>query len=339
MKLRFPNSGDQNLFQAELEAIRQRRRNRFRILVCIDGSDASYEGLKFAGKIGQSEDCDIVLLYVREIDQGLRSGGLQVRVARENMLDWGLELPGIRYLKRGLELLTQNEGLSDDWTAYTGHTDTWGDPLGDNKVEYRHENGKSIVLKLKTAPDVASGILDQYELGPYNLIILGAPTRWRGEIGFYFHAGVAQKVAVMAPCSVMIARTIDGEQIHRKGRGHLICTDGTEHSLDSMRRDAVLAHFGGYPITLLCVARYQDDIATAARVLEQSSEILRKLEIPVEGTRIVVGDPTEEIVRVGKDFAVIVISDSRKKWIQRFFISGGALKVMGVAPTSVLNVR
>ncbi len=262
-----------------------------------------------------------------------------MRVARENMLDWGLELPGIRYLKRGLELLTQNEELSDDWTAYTGHTDTWGDPLGDNKVEYRHENGKSIVLKLKTAPDVASGILDQYELGPYNLIILGAPTRWRGEIGFYFHAGVAQKVAVMAPCSVMIARAIDGEQIHEKGRGHLICTDGTEHSLDSMRRDAVLAHFGGYPITLLCVARYQDDIATAARVLEQSSEILRKLEIPVEGTRIVVGDPTEEIVKVGKDFAVIVISDSRKKWIQRFFISGVALKVMGVAPTSVLNVR
>ena len=59
----------------------------------------------------------------------------------------------------------------------------------------------------------------------------------------------------------------------------------------------------------------------------------------MEGTRIVVGDPAEEIVKVGKDFAVIVISDSRKMWIQRFFISGVALKVMGVAPPSVLYVR
>ena len=38
-----------------------------------------------------------------------------------------------------------------------------------------------MVLKLKTAPDAANGILDQYELGPYNLMILGEPSRWRSE--------------------------------------------------------------------------------------------------------------------------------------------------------------
>ena len=96
---------DDSVFQAELEAIREQRRNRFRILVCVDGSDESHEGLRFAAGISHGDDCDIILLYVRPIDQGLRSGGLQVRVARRNMLDWGLELPGIKFLKRGRDML------------------------------------------------------------------------------------------------------------------------------------------------------------------------------------------------------------------------------------------
>jgi nucleotide-binding universal stress UspA family protein len=320
-------------FQAELEELRRSRRNRFRILVNIDGTDASYEGLRFAAKIGHSSECDIILLYVRPIDQGLRTGGLQVRVARENMLEWGLELPGIRYLKRGLEILTSEEDMSVHWTAVVSHTDTWGDPLGDNKVEYRHESGKSIVLKLKTAPDPASGILDQYELGPYNLIIMGEPSRWHSEIRSFFNAGVAQKVAMLAPCSVMVARA------NGSGKGHLICIDGTRHSLDAMRRDAVLASHSGYPITLLTVARHQGEVATAERVLEKAAEMLGKIDIGVAETLVRIGHPIEQIVEAGSDYSVVAVADSGKNWFQRLFVSGVAFNVMGAASTSVLNVR
>ena len=90
---------------AELQAVNERRRGRFRILACIDGSEESYDTVRYAVRLGKRPEVDIILLYVRQIDQGLRSGGLQVRVARENMLDWGLELPGITYLTRGLEVL------------------------------------------------------------------------------------------------------------------------------------------------------------------------------------------------------------------------------------------
>jgi nucleotide-binding universal stress UspA family protein len=335
MAFEFRKPRDENNIQAELEGLREQRRNRFRILVCIDGSDASYEGLRFAAKIGHSSECDIILLYVRPIDQGLRTGGLQVRVARENMLDWGLELPGITYLKRGLDMLASEDEMSVHWTVFTSHTDTWGDPLGDNKVEYRHESGKTIVLKLKTAPDVASGILDQYELGPYNLIIMGAPSHWHGEVRSFFDASVAQKVAMLARCSVMIARPGG----NGTGKGHLICTDGTRHSLDSMRRDAVLAQHCGNPITLLCVARQQSEIATAERILEKSTEMLAKMEIDIADAVVSVGNPAEEIVKVGNEHSVIAVADSGKKLIQRFFVSGVAFKVMGAASTSVLNVR
>ncbi len=56
------------------DELRDFRKSRFRILVCVDGSDESYRGVSIASKLGKSNDVDIVLLYVRPIDQGLRSG-------------------------------------------------------------------------------------------------------------------------------------------------------------------------------------------------------------------------------------------------------------------------
>ena len=51
MAFKFTNKpGKKNTLQQEMGETRQERRNRFRILVCIDGSDASYEGLRFRVK-------------------------------------------------------------------------------------------------------------------------------------------------------------------------------------------------------------------------------------------------------------------------------------------------
>ena len=107
-----------------------------------------------------------------------------------------------------------------------------------------------MVLKLKTAPDVTNGILDQYELGPYNMMLLGEPSRWRGEFAAFFDAGVVQQVTTLAPCSVLVVR---------KGpekTGFFICTDGTSRSMQAVRRAAVLAHVTGEPITLVFSGRY-----------------------------------------------------------------------------------
>ena len=76
------------------------------------------------------------------------------------------------------------------------------DAAGDNKVEYKSPKGRGVVFKLKTAPDIASGILDQYELGPYNLLILGEPSRWQGEMGAILgSSGIVQKITMRSPCS------------------------------------------------------------------------------------------------------------------------------------------
>ena len=184
-------------------------------------------------------------------------------------------------------MLMETGHMEEEWDAVHTHTDVWGDPLGDNKTEYRHENGKSIVLKLKTAPDVVSGILDQYELGPYNLMTLGEPSRWQGEIRSFWDAGVVQKVAMLSPCSVLVARN------GAERTGFLICTDGSEQSFEAARRAAVLAHYCDSPITLFSVTPDHEGQSQAEEVVARAKAMLEDLDIPVAGTAVGVGDPAE----------------------------------------------
>ncbi len=310
------------------------RRNRFRILVCINGSDSCYDGLSRAAEFGRGKDCDLILLYVRRVDQGLNSGGLQVRVARQNMLDWGLELPGIDFLKRGLKVLEDLGYMDKSWKANFSHRNVLGDPLGDNKVEYHNPDGKSIVLKLKTAPDVVSGILDQYELGPYNLIIMGPPKRWRNEYSYFRDPSTVQKVAMLAPCSTLATRGYLGRK-----RGFLICFDGSEHSFESMKQAAVLAHLSERPVTIFSIVATAEMRSQAKSKLQECVQVLKTMGITNVKTRLKVGDPVEEILKTSDKFAMVVVSDNGKSRLKRFLTGSVAFDTMGKSETSVLNVR
>ena len=96
-------------------------------------------------------------------------------------------------------MLIETEEQAALWDQQSAHTDVDGDPLGDNKIEYRNESGKSIVLKLKTASSVAGGILDQYDLGPYNLIILGSTEGQGNFVKSFWDPAVAERLQCMHP--------------------------------------------------------------------------------------------------------------------------------------------
>jgi len=323
---------DQNINDTE-----QSHPDRFRILVCIDGSDESYRGLRYAAKIAKSEDVDIVLCYVRPADQGMRTGGLQMDIARGNMLEWGLELPGIKYLKKGRDLLMELGNLKGDWEEKSFHTDIAGTNLGDNKIDYTAKSGKKIVLKLKVATEVATGILDQWELGHYDLIIIGASARWdsRGSkrIRGFFDPAVAEKIAIHAPCSVLVARDLE------IGHGHLVCTDGSAAAEDMIHREAYIASLCGCPVSVLSVALDVESEPEAVNATHRARDIFAESGVEAVETLTRIGNPVEEIIEAGPDYSLIVISDSGKSGLERFFMGSVALKVMQNAYNSVMIVR
>ncbi len=315
----------------ELEKIDE---TRFRILVCIDGSDESYRGLRYAAKLGGGIDADICLVYVRPMDQGLYSGGLQVRVARENMLNWGLELPGIRYLRKASDMLVEMGVMGDDWESQSFHTDVEGDPLGDNKTVYTNRDGKQIILKLKVSQRIAEGILEQWEIGKYQILILGASERWRGgRLASFMDPEVAETVATSAPCSVIVARELE------EGHGHLICTDGSDISMAAVAIDAQLASRCDCPISLLSISPDAEGEAAARDAVARAEAMLKEMGVEVLETIVKVGDPVEQIVETGPGYSLIVVSDSAKSGLQRLIKGSVAYRVMAKAYNSVMIVR
>jgi nucleotide-binding universal stress UspA family protein len=319
--------------QKTLKNLWAQRRNRFRILACIDGSDEAFNTVRFAARLAPSDECDIIVLFVRPVDQGLWSGGLQLKVARQNMMEAGFELPGVRDLKRALAILAEEGIDADSWPKEASHQDAWGDPAGDTKVEYRSPEGRTVVLKLKTAPDPANGILDQYELGPYNLIILGEPSRWRGEFHSWFDAGVVQQVVMLAPCSVLVAR----KSLDRTG--FFICTDGTSRSTQAVRRASVLAHAAREPITLFSVATHPEGRSAAEEAVANARALLNAMKIEVAETKVAVGNPVEEIIEASSLYKLVVVTDEGRSRLQRVLKGSTAMEIVKGARTSVLDVR
>ena len=138
---------------------------------------------------------------------------------------------------------------------------------------------------------------------------------------------------MLSPCSVMVARP------RNNGKGHLICTDGSEHSLEAVRRDAVLAKHCQLPITLFSVALDLEARARAEGAVASAKSMLEEMQIDVAETRVGVGRSVEQIVEAGEDHSVIVVSDSGKSRLKRFLVGSVAFGVMGNSETSVLNVR
>jgi len=320
--------------QKTLSNIRAQRRARFRVLACIDGSEASYDTVRFAARLTPQENSAIVIFYVRPIDKGAQSSGLNIRVARQNLLEAGGQLPGLTALKQGLEVLKE-EGLDvESWDRDTDHQDAWGDPVGDNKVFFKSETGRTVVLKLKTSPDVASGILDQYHYGPYNLIIMNEPSRWRGDFKSIFDAGVVQRVTALAPCSVLVAR-----EESLQNEGFLIYNDGTARGMQALRRSAVLAQTTNQPITLIAVAETEDDRKKAQEYNRTAKELLTSLGIDVHRVTTAVGDPVTQIIKAGAKRQIIVVPDEGHSRIKRALSRSTAYGVIKGAVTSVMDVR
>ena len=280
-------------------------------------------------------EADLVLLYVRPIDHGLRTGGLQISVARQKMLDWGLELPGIRYLKKGRDKLIEWGEMADDWDFHRAHADVAGDPLGDNSIEYITKSGREVVLELKVSSGIALGILEQVEETNFNLIVLGASERWQST-GFnpFRDPAVAEKVAVHAPCSVLVAR-----ELHRTGHGHLVCTDGSERSETLIQKEALLAKKSNFPLSIISVARDDTEVLAAEKAISRAEALISEMGVTIENTYSPVGDPVREIIEIGKRYSLIALADTGKTGIKKFFMGSVAFQVMEHAENSVLVVR
>ena len=309
-------------------------KHMFNILVCIDGSEESYRGLHYAIKFSlDHEDTDIALLYVRSVGTGGRSSGLNMELARENMLDWNLELPGLKSLKRARDMLVDSGFLGDDWASEDITKKFRGTRTGDHIIKYTSKtSGQRISMIVRESTSVLTGILDEAHFYHYDIVIVSASKESAGGAG-HIDMYTAIGVATEHDGTVILVRELEEEH------GHFVSVKDTEVSMDMVRKDALMAARCGCPIYLYSVAAEEDGLPAAQNALERAEAVVESVGGKVSDKTAEIGDPVWRIIDRGQDYSLIVISATEKSKLKQMFLGSVSHSILKKAKNSVMIIR
>jgi len=305
---------------------------RLRILICIGGGPEALNGLKFATRLSQQACANIALLFVRPLDSGLNSGGMEMRVARENVLDWGLELPGMAHLRKARDLLINLGEISKESSDSWHYRELSGDPAGEYIREYASPCGGTISMRLRTSSDVTTAVIDEADRCNADIIIVGgSPKPKEGLRKFLSPRPMALNIAAHSNRSVIVARHLE------PGHGHLVCVEDTETTRAMLPKTLRIAHACNCPISFLSVAENEEGREQAQKAVDDAAAYYRKYGIEPHETLVEIGNPAEVITEIGYDFSLIVMGESEKPWFAKSF--SVAHDVAASARNSVLIVK
>jgi nucleotide-binding universal stress UspA family protein len=142
-----------------------------------------------------------------------------------------------------------------------------------------------------------------------------------------------EKVAMHAPCSVLVARDLE------RGHGHLLCTDGSPESLKMVKRSGVISKRINSALSVMSVSRDTEGEPEAQKNVNLAVSELKKMDINVVNAFTRLGNPFEEIISAGNDYSFIVVGSTGKTSLERFLMGSVSFKVMEYAKNSVIIVR
>lgn len=288
--------------------------HNFRILICIGGGPEAYTGIKFASRFSRESCADIAMLYVRPLDSGLKSGGMEIRVARENLLEWGLELPGMHHLNKARDILVELGQITKEDSTEWAHHELSGDPVGEFIRQYQSPCGSQIAMRLRTASDVTSAVVEEADRYDADLVIVGgSPHPVEGLRKLITPKSLALKIAAHTNRSIIVARHLE------PGRGHLVCVQDNDISRAMLPKAIRYSHACNCPTSILSVAAEEAGLAQARKAVDEAAAMYRAAGIEPHELLVETGPPSEVISEIGYDFSLIVLAESEKPWFAKGF--------------------
>ena len=92
-------------------------------------------------------------------------------------------------------------------------------------------------------------------------------------------------------------------------------------------------------ISILSVSLDDEGEVEAQENVANAAKLLRSLGIEPKNTLIETGNPVEQIIEAAKKYTFVVIGDTGRTGLKRFFMGSVAFKVMEFANNSVMIVR
>jgi len=299
-----------------------------KVLMCTDGEENAEAAIRFGGRLAAEMDADISILHVRPpISPRNR---VELTTARKKLGKWGLEIPGVDYLIRAKEILseiglTHPAPLSEEKVSHAFRIDI----KGATELHLVGTRGGLVRLRLREGHPVDE-ILREADLGDYDLILVGS----RGHKGYsrHFVGTTALRVADLAGCSVLIAKNI------REEEHFLLCTDGSRLAEKAEIFGAEIAQKLDAKMTILSVAENPGGREAASQLARRAEMILAQMGIEAS-CKVRSGRPSEEIIDEAKDHDIVVMGSSGSSMVRKFFMGSTPLKVIEYGECPVLIVR
>lgn len=299
-----------------------------KILICTDGEEFAEAALTFGGKFARELKADVSVLYVRP--KGPTMDRIHLTTARKKLSEWDLDIPGVSILKRAQEILTRLgiTKILPSGEIEMRHTFREG-IYGATEIHFLGKHGENVRLRLREG-DITEEILEESEIGHYDLIVTGS----RGHKGLarYFVGSTALRVAEHAPCSVLIAKNI------RQDGSFLMCTDGSTLAEKAEIFGANIAQALSTKATILSVADETVSLQSANDRARRAEMILSQMGIKPR-VKVLEGNPFEVIIEEAKDHDIVVMGASGSSPVKRFFLGSVPLKVIEYGECPVLIVR
>ncbi len=178
------------------------------------------------------------------------------------------------------------------------------------------------VKKLKKGGEFVSSILDEIETGDHDMLVFGD-----------IDIKLTKKLAEYSPVPVLICRR-DGD-ISR----FLICTDGSEYSEKGVRLAGEFARILGGKVTVLSVAKTEEERGNAEEAIEKAREILQKLGVADVHEELAVGKIRECIQEAEEGHDLIIVGSRGLGKIQRMVFGHVSLRVLENITNNVLLVK
>jgi nucleotide-binding universal stress UspA family protein len=299
-----------------------------KFLMCTDGEEYAEAAIRFGGGLAKKLNADVSVLHVRPPISS--SDRVQLTTARKKLGEWNLEIPGVEYLTRAKEILT-DVGLTKVFPEEKKVSRAFREGVdGATELHLVGSRGENVRLRLREGHPVDE-ILEEAKVGDYDLIIVSSRGHQEGFAG-HFVGSTALRVSDLAPCSVLIAKNI------REENNFLLCTDGSELSEKAEIAGAEMARVLGGKVTILSVAEEEARREEAVRLIRRAEMILAQMGIEAEPL-VRVGRPSEEIIDEAEDHDIVVMGSSGSSAVKKFFLGSVPLKVIEYGKCPVLVVR
>jgi len=291
-----------------------------RFLLCVGGVEPSVETVRFGARIARAFEADLSVLYVQpRVPHAVRE---EMRLAREKLEEWEIELPGVKVLKAAQKILLQEGSVrtGPSGEAVVRHAMKPG-VRGAYELHIYGIHGENLRFRLREG-DIVSEINKEVESDQLDLVIFGASQQRH----------ILQKLVHFIDCSILVAKNPKDVKYT-----FLICTDNSRTSRRAELFGAKLARFVNSPVQLLSVAKFKTREHMAMECAERASNSLTKAGV-AHSTIVRIGNVVDENAALAREDTLVVMGTSRMPAWKKLIFGSKPLQVVERVPCPVLIV-